>query len=79
MLKKCNTNEGLTMALPSNIIKKSSPDPPCVTTTSPSSNETASKASATVNLSHLSKFSEIKFYFITSEFACSRNDSVSAT
>ena len=50
----------LTMALPSNIIKKSSPDPPCVTTTSPSSNETASKASATVNLSHLSKFSEIK-------------------
>ena len=79
MLKKCNTNEGLTMALPSNIIKKSSPDPPCVTTTSPSSNETASKASATVNLSHLSKFSGIQLHFTISELACNRNDSVSAT
>ena len=47
----------LTMALPSKMIKKSFPDSPCVTTTSPSSNEVASNASATVSLSHLSKFS----------------------
>ena len=48
----------LTMALPSKMIKKSFPDSPCVTTTSPSSNEVASNASATVSLSHLSRFSE---------------------
>ena len=48
------------MAVPSRIIKKSFPASPCFTTTSSSSNETASRESATVSRSHLSKFSAIK-------------------
>ena len=41
----------------SRIMKKSSPGSPCFTISSPSSNCTGSKASATVSRSHLSRFS----------------------
>ena len=47
----------LTTALPSTIMKKSFPGSPCLTTTAPSSIDTASKASATVSRSHLSRLS----------------------
>lgn len=63
------------------MIKKSSPGSPCLTISCPSSNCTASRASATVKRSHLSRFSEkwwmkelvyntnfmnsLLFYFIT--------------
>ena len=57
------------MALPSKMMKKSFPDSPCVTTTSPSSNEVASNASATVSLSHLSRFSvEVKYFPVLGSF-----------
>ena len=41
---------------PLTIMKKSSPCSPCLTTASPSSNEIASRASATVSLSQASRF-----------------------
>lgn len=47
----------LCVCLTSVMMKKSSPGSPCRTISWPSSNWTGSKASATVNLSHLSKLS----------------------
>ena len=47
----------MTNSHPSTMMKKSSPGSPCLTTSAPSSNDVASRASATVSLSHLSRFS----------------------
>lgn len=53
-----NKNKSELTMQTSKIMKKSSPGSPCLTISSPSSNCTGSRASATVSRSHLSRFSE---------------------